>query len=140
MSNLSQIFTALKTYLGGVSQVAALVDDRIYAVEVPGETVSPFIVMDRVSKASETLLSGERAGLAEGTFVFSCSGPDHADVTVLQEVLELALGGLLGTYDGVEFQGCAFASAEKILWLDDRNLWEGPVFLDLSWREAKSYG
>jgi len=141
MSNLSTIFSALKTYLTGVSQVSDLVSSRIYAVEVPTDTVTPFIVMDRLSKTSMTILSGGRAGLAEGTFIFSCTGANHSDVAALQEALELALGGLVGTYGGVNFQGCELVAGvdSQISWLDDRGHWEGSLTFDLMWTEASAY-
>jgi len=92
---------ALVALLGDSTTVSALVEDRIYPIEMPPNTPMPTLVYQQISGPRVHSHSGF-SSLAYPLFQISCWGDDYTEAKNLADAVMAALDGYVGTKAGVE--------------------------------------
>lgn len=104
---------ALRAYLLGAADVAALAGDRAYwGVRTQGEGL-PAIVMTRVS-GSDGLTYAGSDGLFRARVQINCMAATNAAADALERAVRARLAARAFEQDGVRFQGCFADSARDL--------------------------
>lgn len=102
---------ALVAYLLAGSSLAALVGTRIHWVRSPQGTVSPRVVLYRISGLRDMRMDGP-TGLVASRVQCDCIGTSYGSAKATARALEARLSGYSGTTGGIVFQG-AFLVGER---------------------------
>lgn len=102
---------ALVAYLLAGSSLAALVGTRIHWVRSPQGTVSPRVVLYRISGLRDMRMAGP-TGLVSSRVQCDCIGTTYGSAKATARALEARLSGYSGTTGGIVFQG-AFLVGER---------------------------
>jgi hypothetical protein len=90
------IETALYTILSNNAGVSALVVARIYPIQPPPNAVSPYVLYQQVSGASDVSFDGA-TGFARSTWQVSCWASTYVVALRVSEAVRKALNGYSGT-------------------------------------------
>ena len=102
---------ALVAYLLADAPLAALVGTRIHWVRSPQSTVSPRVVLYRISGLRDMRMDGP-TGLVASRLQADCIGTSYGSAKTTARALEARLSGYSGTSGGIVFQG-AFLIGER---------------------------
>jgi len=119
---------ALMTYLLAQSGITSLVGQRIYFVQAPQDTETPYIVVTKVSGVREHSHDGS-SHLAHPRFQFSVFATTYSSAKSIASALQTALQGYSGTMGGESgvSVGATFYENEMDFYETESQLYHVPV-------------
>ena len=107
---------AIYSLLTGYTNLTALVDDKIYPIFAPDETINPFIVYQRANNT----IQYSKDGLVydEVSLTVNVVSDNYTECINISEQVRAALELKNGTYSGVNIYQCLFTGVSEDFGVD----------------------